>query len=94
MFLFLPVFFLAYNQMTGNLTIQALAMQRNGVPNDILQNLNPISIVIMIPLIDYLLYPGLRKIGVAFTPIKRMTAGFVMSALSMVAAAVMQHYIY
>lgn len=93
-FLFLPVFFLAYNQMTGNLTIQALAMQRNGVPNDILQNLNPISIVIMIPLIDHLLYPGLRKIGVAFTPIKRMTAGFVMSSLSMVAAAVMQHYIY
>lgn len=93
-FLFLPVFFLAYNQMTGNLTIQALAMQRNGVPNDILQNLNPISIVIMIPLIDHLLYPGLRKLGIAFTPIKRMTFGFGISALSMVAAAVMQHYIY
>lgn len=93
-FLFLPVFFLAYNQMTGNLTIQAGTLQRNGVPNDILQNLNPISIVIMIPLIDFLLYPGLRKLGIAFTPIKRMTAGFVMSALSMVAAAVMQHYIY
>ncbi|KAK0390147.1 hypothetical protein NLU13_3720 [Sarocladium strictum] len=93
-FLFLPVFFLAYNQMTGNLTIQALAMQRNGVPNDILQNLNPISIVIMIPLIDHLLYPGLRKLGIAFTPIKRMTWGFGISALSMVAAAVMQHYIY
>ncbi|KAI5455965.1 POT family-domain-containing protein [Mariannaea sp. PMI_226] len=93
-FLFLPVFFLAYNQMTGNLTTQASAMELHGVPNDVIQNLNPISIVIMVPLIDHLLYPGLRKIGIAFTPIKRMFAGFIISALSMVASAVMQHYIY
>lgn len=93
-FLFLPVFFLAYNQMTGNLTTQAATMQLNGVPNDVIQNLNPISIVIMIPIIDHVLYPGLRKMGIAFTPIKRMTTGFLIAALSMVASAVMQHYIY
>ncbi|KAI6777624.1 peptide transporter-like protein [Emericellopsis cladophorae] len=93
-FLFLPIFFLAYNQMTGNLTTQASTMQRHGVPNDILQNLNPISIVVMIPLIDHGLYPGLRKLGIAFTPIKRMTAGFFFATISMIAAAVMQHYIY
>ena len=93
-FLFLPVFFLAYNQMTANLTTQASTMERHGVPNDIIQNLNPISIVIMIPIIDHLLYPGLRRIGVAFTPIKRMTTGFLIASLSMVAAAVMQYYIY
>ncbi|QUC16341.1 uncharacterized protein UV8b_00582 [Ustilaginoidea virens] len=93
-FLFLPIFFLSYNQMTANLTTQASTMERHGVPNDILQNLNPISIVIMIPLVDHLLYPGLRKIGFAFTPIKRMTFGFFIAALSMVASAVMQYYIY
>ncbi|KAM0198412.1 hypothetical protein ACHAPI_003935 [Fusarium lateritium] len=93
-FLYLPVFHLAYNQMTGNLTTQASTMVLNGVPNDIIQNLNPISIVIMVPIIDHLLYPGLRKLGIAFTPIKRMTVGFLISALAMVASAVMQHYIY
>jgi POT family proton-dependent oligopeptide transporter len=93
-FLFLPIFFLSYNQMTGNLTMQAATLERHGVPNDIIQNLNPISIVIMIPIIDHVLYPGLRKMGVAFTPIKRMTFGFFLACLSMVAAAVMQHYIY
>ncbi|ODA81257.1 hypothetical protein RJ55_04221 [Drechmeria coniospora] len=93
-FLFLPVFFLSYNQMTGNLTIQAGTMELHGVPNDVIQNLNPISIVIMIPIIDHLLYPGLRKLGIAFTPIKRMTFGFFIAALSMVASAVMQYYIY
>ncbi|KAL5338935.1 POT family-domain-containing protein [Aspergillus crustosus] len=93
-FLFLPIFFLAYNQMTGNLTIQAGTMELHGVPNDIIQNLNPISIVIMVPIIDNLLYPGLRKMGFAFTPIKRMATGFFMSCASMIASAVMQYYIY
>nr|WGD08205.1 putative peptide transporter [Trichoderma koningiopsis] len=93
-FLFLPIFFLSYNQMTGNLTIQAGTLERHGVPNDIIQNLNPISIVIMIPIIDHVLYPGLRKLGIAFTPIKRMATGFLIAALSMVASAVMQYYIY
>ncbi|OAA45608.1 Oligopeptide transporter [Metarhizium rileyi] len=93
-FLFLPIFFLSYNQMTANLTTQASTLERHGVPNDIIQNLNPISIVIMIPLVDHLLYPGLRKLGFAFTPIKRMTTGFLIASLSMVASAVMQYYIY
>lgn len=93
-FLFLPLFFLAYNQMTGNLTSQAAVLQLHGVPNDIIQNLNPISIVIMIPILDHLIYPGFRKIGFPLTPIKRMTIGFFFAAASMVAAAVMQHYIY
>ncbi|KAI9172612.1 putative peptide transporter ptr2 [Paramyrothecium foliicola] len=93
-FLFLPIFFLSYNQMTGNLTMQAATLERHGVPNDIIQNLNPISIVIMIPIIDHGLYPLLRKLGIAFTPVKRMAVGFFIAALSMVASAVMQHYIY
>ncbi|KAH0369073.1 PTR2-domain-containing protein, partial [Aureobasidium melanogenum] len=93
-FLFLPLFFLAYNQMTGNLTSQAATLQLGGVPNDIIQNLNPISIVIMIPILDHVIYPGFRKMGFAFTPIKRMTVGFFFATGSMIAAAVMQHYIY
>ncbi|EFQ33627.1 POT family protein [Colletotrichum graminicola] len=93
-FLFLPVFFLAYNQMTNNLTSQAGSMILGGAPNDVIQNLNPLSIIIMIPILDHLIYPGFRKMGFNFTPIKRMTTGFFFAAASMVAAAVMQHYIY
>ncbi|RYP11895.1 hypothetical protein DL767_011298 [Monosporascus sp. MG133] len=93
-FLFLPLFHLAYNQMTGNLTSQAATLQLHGVPNDVIQNLNPISIVIMIPIMDHIVYPGLRKMGIHFTPIKRMAVGFFFGAFSMVSAAVMQQYIY
>lgn len=93
-FLYLPLFWLAYGQMTNNLVSQAAVMQRHGVPNDIIQNLNPISIIILIPLLDFVVYPGLRKFRIQFTPIKRMAVGFGFSAISMVVAAVTQHYIY
>lgn len=69
-------------------------MELNGVPNDLIQNLNPISIVILIPILDRFVYPGLRRLGFNFTPLKRMASGFLFSALSMIAAAVMQYYIY
>lgn len=69
-------------------------MQLNGVPNDLIQNLNPISIVILIPILDRFVYPGLRRLGINFTPLKRMAWGFLFSSLSMIAAAVMQYYIY
>lgn len=69
-------------------------MQLNGAPNDLIQNLNPISIVIMIPILDRFVYPAFRRFGFNFTPLKRMATGFAFSAASMVAAAVMQYYIY
>jgi POT family proton-dependent oligopeptide transporter len=85
---------LSYNQMNNNLTSQAATMQRNGVPNDLITNLNPISLVIFIPIVDNFLYPALRKAGIKFTPIKRIAFGFLLASLAMVSAAVIQHFIY
>jgi POT family proton-dependent oligopeptide transporter len=85
---------LSYNQMNNNLTSQAATMQRNGVPNDLITNLNPISLVIFIPIVDNFLYPALRKAGIKFTPIKRIAFGFLLASLAMVSAAVIQYFIY
>lgn len=85
---------LAYNQMTGNLVSQASTMTLGHVPNDIVAKLNPIFIIIVIPLMDFLIYPGIRKMGYNLTPIKKITCGFFLSALAMVSACVIQHYIY
>lgn len=93
-FLFYPVFWLAYNQITGNLISQAGTMERNGVPNDVLTNLNPLSLIIFIPIMDYVVYPWLSKMGIRFTPIKRITLGFFFGTLAMISAAVTQHFIY
>lgn len=69
-------------------------MQLNGVPNDIIQNLNPISIVIMIPIMDFLVYPALRNANIRFTPLKRIFAGFMFASAAMISACVIQVYIY
>lgn len=93
-FTWIPLYWLCYNQMNNNLTSQASTMTRNGVPNDVITNLNPISLVIFIPLVDNFLYPALRKAGIRFTPIKRIAVGFVLASLAMVSASVIQYYIY
>ncbi|KAG7531982.1 hypothetical protein FFLO_03989 [Filobasidium floriforme] len=93
-FLFYPVYWLAYNQMTGNLTSQAAVMELNHVPNDIINNINPISLIIFIPIFDLFIYPFFRKHGIRFTPIRRITAGFACAALAMIWATITQLYIY
>jgi len=85
---------LAYGQMMGNLTSQAATMRLGGVPNDIVGNLGPLFIVLLIPFMDYVLYPFLRNAGIHFSPIKKMTTGFFLSSLAMASAAVTQYYIY
>lgn len=69
-------------------------MQLHGIPNDFMQNIDPLTIIFLIPIFDRLLYPGLRKIGIPFRPITRITWGFVFGALAMAYAAIVQHLIY
>lgn len=69
-------------------------MTRNGVPNDIMSNLNPLSLIIMIPIINEVLYPFLRRKRIMPSPIKRIAMGFGFSTSAMVYSAVVQYYIY
>lgn len=93
-FLWYPIYWLAYGQMTNNLTSQAATLRLNGVPNDIVSNFNPLFIVILIPLMDKIIYPALRHHRINFSPIKRIAAGFFLASCAMVSACVVQHYIY
>lgn len=80
--------------MINNLVSQAATMELNGVPNDIVNNIDPIALVIFIPIFDQIVYPFLARRGIRFTPLKRIALGFFLASLSMVAAAVVQYYIY
>ncbi|CAL1710845.1 unnamed protein product [Somion occarium] len=93
-FLWYPVYWLTYNQLNSNLTSQAATMVVNGVPNDVLSNLDPFALIIFIPICDMFIYPGLRRLGINFSPIKKITLGFFTGAAAMVWTAVVQHYIY
>ena len=70
-------------------------MELHGLPNDILPNIDPITLIILIPIVDRLIYPFIRThLHFAFTPITRITWGFFIASLSMTYAAILQSRIY
>lgn len=93
-FLWYPLFWICYNQINNNLISQAATMRLGGVPNDVLTNLNPFSLIIMIPLLDLFGYPLLRRLKIKVSPIKKITTGYFAGACAMIWAAVIQAYIY
>ncbi|KZT71072.1 PTR2-domain-containing protein [Daedalea quercina L-15889] len=93
-FLWYPVFYLSMNQLNSNLISQAATMETYGVPNDILSNLDPLSLIFLIPLFDVVIYPYLRRRRVRLTPLRKITTGFYVVSLSMAYTAVVQYRIY
>lgn len=69
-------------------------MQRHGLPNDIISNLNPFALLILIPIVDFFVYPALRKAGLKFTPIKKIATGLFSGCAAMLWSAIVQYYIY
>lgn len=85
---------LTYNQLNSNLVSQAATLNTHKLPNDILSNLDPLALIICIPIVDRVIYPALRRAGFRFTALKRMSMGFFSGSIAMIWAAVVQHYVY
>lgn len=93
LFCFYPIYWLVYGQMVNNFVSQAGMMELHNLPNDILQVVNSLALIVFVPLCDRLFYPFIRR----FTPLKsisRIFFGFMWAALAMVYAAVLQYFIY
>lgn len=93
-FLFYPFFWLAIAQMLTNVVSQAGTMETHGIPNDFLIVLNPISVLILGPLCEFVVYPMLRRIGIPFRPITRIACSFIVLGLAIAYVAAVQHAIY
>ncbi|KAJ1923499.1 peptide transporter ptr2 [Tieghemiomyces parasiticus] len=93
-FLFYPIYWLCYSQITNNLISQASTMDTGGVPNDIMNNIDPLALTIMIPIFDRIIYPFLRRVGLNPKPVRRMAMGFMFAAIAMAYTAIIQHVIY
>ncbi|KAF1817879.1 PTR2-domain-containing protein [Dissoconium aciculare CBS 342.82] len=92
-FLFFPIYWVAFNQMNNNFVSQAGQMERHNIPNDIMSNLDPIIIIIMIPICDKYIFPYLAKRGFG-SPVQKITLGFLLGAATLLYASLIQSRIY
>ncbi|KAF6827315.1 peptide transporter ptr2-like protein 2 [Colletotrichum musicola] len=92
--LFSAPFYLAYIQIMNNLISQAGQMRLNGIPNDTMQVWNPFACIVLGPIIQKGVFPLLRRAGVPFGPIVRISAACFIMGAAMAYAAGIQHLIY
>ncbi|KAJ5573257.1 hypothetical protein N7450_010241 [Penicillium hetheringtonii] len=93
-FAFYPIYWVVYGQFSSNFVTQAGQMNGHGIPNDLMQNFDPISIIVFIPLLETIVYPLMRRLKIPFRPINRIALGFIVASLAMMYAAIVQHLIY
>ncbi|WVQ92948.1 hypothetical protein IAU59_000009 [Kwoniella sp. CBS 9459] len=93
-FMIIPVFVLADGGLGNQLNDMSVAMTLNGIPNDLINNWNPLSIIVFTPIITYGFYPLMTKLGFPLKPMMRMCIGFLLGAVGCIIAAVVQWRIY
>ncbi|XP_051937619.1 solute carrier family 15 member 1 [Hippocampus zosterae] len=90
----LPMFWTLFDQKGSRWTLQATTMDGNFgalvIQPDQMQTVNPILILTLVPIMDSVIYPLIKKCGLNFTPLKRMTVGMFLAALAFVCAALVQ----
>ncbi|XP_063920551.1 peptide transporter family 1 isoform X3 [Zophobas morio] len=91
LFVPLPIFWALYDQQGSGWTFQAARMDGNlggwTILPDQMQVINPLLILIFIPLFTYLIYPGLAKCNLLKTPLQRMVCGGLLTAGSFAISA-------
>jgi POT family proton-dependent oligopeptide transporter len=79
---FFPVFWMLYDQQGSVWTLQASRMNLHGLEPEQLQFLNPLEIMIFLPLFDMKIYPWLEHRGINILPLRRMEYGMLLTAVS------------
>lgn len=93
-FCFFVIYWAVYGQMLTNFVSQAGQMELHGIPNDMMGNIDPITIIVFIPIFDNYVYPKLASYGFELKPITKISWGFFVGAAAMVYAAWVQKLIY
>ncbi|XP_028323840.1 solute carrier family 15 member 1-like [Gouania willdenowi] len=90
----LPMFWALFDQQGSRWTLQATTM--NGdfglltIQPDQMQTVNPILILVLVPIMDSMVYPLIAKCNLNFSPLKRMTVGMFLAAMAFVSAGLVQ----
>ena len=93
-FCFFPIQYINDNGLGSSVSFLSTMLTTNGVPNDVINNFNSLSIILMAPVLNYGLYPLLRRMNIHYGPVARMTTGLAMSTLGGVGYTILQKYAY
>ena len=93
-FITVSVFWALFDQHGSTWVLQAEKMDRNFLGMQLessqIAALNPIMVMMLIPLFAYVIYPGIEKLGFKMTPLRRMSGGMVLTAFSFVFVGILQ----
>ncbi|MES2663103.1 MAG: POT family MFS transporter [Pseudomonadota bacterium] len=96
-FIFVSGFWALFDQYGSSWVLQAEQMNRQflgmTIESSQLQALNPVFVMLLIPLFMYGIYPFCEKIGLSMTPLRRMTYGMFLAALSFIVVGILQIFI-
>ncbi|XP_062974726.1 solute carrier family 15 member 2 [Elgaria multicarinata webbii] len=94
LFIPLPMFWALFDQQGSRWTLQATKMNADFggfvLQPDQMQFLNPLLILVFIPVFDFGLYPLINLCKFNFTPIKKMATGMILAGLAFAVAAVVE----
>ncbi|XP_045707568.1 solute carrier family 15 member 2 isoform X2 [Phyllostomus hastatus] len=79
----LPMFWALLEQQGSRWTLQATRMNRNLV-------LNPLLVLIFIPLFDLVIYPLVSRCGINFSSLRKMAVGMILACLAFAVVAVVE----
>ncbi len=96
-FAFVPVFWALWDQSQSEWVVQASKMDLNWLgikwEAEQISFVNAAFILAFIPLFSFVIYPAFNKMGLTVTPLRKIGAGFVLTALSFVVVAIVQGWI-
>jgi dipeptide/tripeptide permease len=94
MFLPLPIFWAPFDQQGSRWTLQAVRMNGQlgsiSIKPDQMQALNPILILVCIPLFEIIVYPIAAKVHLLQKPLQRMVVGMFIAGLAFMVAGFVQ----
>lgn len=56
-------------------------LKGDGVPNDVMNNFNSLTIILCIPIMNYGVYPWLRQKRIKFGAVAQITTGFAIATI-------------
>ncbi|KAI8956142.1 hypothetical protein F4801DRAFT_595435 [Xylaria longipes] len=93
-FLFAPIWQVNDYGLGAAANALTAALDTKGLPNDLFDNLNSVSIVVLVPIMNHIIYPFLRRKGIKWGSISRITFGFALGTVGSIGYGLLQYYVY